>query len=287
MTSLLAALLPLGLILLMFVVGLRLSLTQVIGAFSRPKALSIGLLVQLIVLPAAAFLLSRVLALPAPMAAGLILVAAAPGGVTSNYIAHLARADLALSAAMTLVTTALASITIPLVLTLTGAAELPGAAGLMRMSMIMAGVATLPMGAGMALAAWRPGWANWLGVGLEPASKIIFAAMVLATFIQNWPVMMQHISSVGPAVLALNLIALSLAGAAGFITRLGAQKRRAIMVEASLQNVAVALFVAGTLLDNPAMSVPALIYALVMNISALAQIAMAHKWVGPANLNRT
>jgi len=277
MTNILALFLPLGLILLMFVVGLRLSFTQVAKAFLYPRALVTGLIVQMILLPATAILLARLFGLSESMTVGLVLVAAAPGGVTSNYIAYLARADVALSAAMTLVTTALCAITIPFVLVLTGLTELPGIAGLIRMSMLMIGVALVPMVAGMALANWCPVWAKRVAAILEPASKLAFVSIVLATFLQNWQPMMAHFSSVGPAVIGLNLAALALAGGGGLLLGLGIERRRAIMVEASLQNVAVAMFVAGSLLQNPALAIPALIYALVMNISALLQIGLAQK----------
>lgn len=277
MTEILARLLPLGLILLMFVVGLRLKPDALKVAFLRPAALALGLAVQVIGLPLVAFALAWIFALAGPMAAGLVLVAAAPGGVTSNYIALLARADLALSAAMTLVTTALASLTIPLVLVLAGVADLPGAGGLARISLMMAAIALGPMLLGMMLARLAPGGSARIGTVLEPVSRLVFIAMVLATFAQNWGPMVQNLTSVGPAVLALNLSALALAAAAAALAGLGAARRRAIMVEASLQNVAVALFVAGTLLGKPEMTVPALVYAVVMNASALVQIGLARR----------
>jgi len=282
MAELLAKLLPIGLMLLMFVVGLRLEARHLGAVFRNPRALGIGLAVQLIGLPALAVLLAVLLRLPAPMAAGLVLVAAAPGGVTSNYIAHLARADLALSTAMTLVTTALASVTIPLVLSLAGAADLPTAGGLARISGLMVGVALVPMLLGMALSTTAPSAAKTVINGLEPASRIVFIAMVVATFIQNWGAMTAHFASTGAAVVALNLGALALAFGVGTLARLRRTQVRAIMVEASLQNVAVALFVAGAVLHDPAMSVPALIYAMVMNVTALAQILLGRARAGMA-----
>lgn len=272
MAALLAKLLPIGLILLMFVVGLRLRPSSVKGVLGRPKALATGLAVQLFTLPVAALLLGQLFGLTGPMLLGLVLIAAAPGGVTSNYIAHLARADLALSAAMTLITTALVSLTIPLVLGLTGVGEISGASGLTRLSMIMVGVAVAPMALGMGLATWKPHRAEWLLRGLEPVAKLVFAAVVVATFVQNWEPMQANLGTVGPAVALLNLAALGLAFVAGRGMGLSSPDRRAIMVEASLQNVAVALFVAGGVLGEPAATVPALIYAMTMNISALALI---------------
>ena len=282
MAALLAKLLPLGLILLMFVVGLRLRPAALGAVLSRPRALGTGLGVQLIGLPVVALGLGLAFGLSGPMLLGLVLVAAAPGGVTSNYIAHLARAELALSAAMTLVTTALASVTIPLVLGLTGLGEISGASGLSRLSLIMLVVAVAPMGLGMGLAAWKPRFAARLLGGLEPMAKLVFAAMVIATFVQNWGPMQANLATVGPAVVLLNLAALGLGYVAGQAVGLSTPDRRAIMVEASLQNVAVALFVAGAVLGEPAASVPALIYAMMMNVSALGQILAGRRGVATA-----
>ncbi|MCP3969172.1 MAG: hypothetical protein GY717_02395 [Rhodobacteraceae bacterium] len=278
MTEILAKLLPLGLMLLMFVVGLRLSPASLVTVIRQPVALATGLAVQMVALPAVAFTLGWVFALPGPVLAGLVLVAAAPGGVTSNYIAYLARADLALSAAMTLVTTALASLTVPLLMSLTGEATLPEGGGLLGMSGVMAAVAVGPMVAGMAVLGWRPDIAVGILTLLDPGSKLIFIAMVLATFVQNRDAMTANLWTVGPAALALNLSALALAFTASTLIGLAATQRRAVMVEASLQNVAVALFVAAPLLGAPALSVPALVYAVVMNVSALLQIAAARGW---------
>ena len=231
----------------------------------------------MVLLPATAFLLARLFMLSDPMTIGLILIAAAPGGVTSNYIAHLARADVALSAAMTLVTTALSALSIPLILVLAGLTELPGISALARFSGMMIGVALVPMAVGAGLATWWPNGAKYAIRVLDPLSKLVFATVVLATFIQNWQPMMAHFSSVGPAVIGLNLAALGLAGGAALLLDLRGESRRAIMVEASLQNVAVAMFVAGSLLHNTTLAIPALIYALVMNVSAIAQIGFANR----------
>lgn len=277
MTDLLAKLLPLGLALLMLVVGLRLKSRDIAVVFRHPKALAVGLVVQLITLPVLAFLLGRALGLTPMMQAGLVLVAAAPGGVTSNYIAHLARADLALSTGMTLMSTLLASVTIPAVLALFGVADLGGATGIARLSGAMLAVSIVPMLLGMALGAVSHRWQHRLLVVLEPVAKAIFAAMVLATFVQNWQPMQANVAEVGLAVIGLNLGALCLALMASKFTNLPWAQTRAIMVEASLQNVAVAMFVAGSLLGEPALVVPGLLYAMMMNLSALVQIYLGNR----------
>lgn len=273
MTEVLAKLLPLGLALLMFVVGLRLRPGDIWAVFKTPKALAIGLVVQVVALPVLAYFLARALGLPLIMQAGLVLVAAAPGGVTSNYIAYLVRADLALSTGMTLITTLLTSLSIPLVLSIFNVGGFDTATSLTKLSLAMLAVSIVPLllGMGLMVASSRIG-ARVLSV-MEPVARVVFFAMVAATFVQNWGPMWANLADVGVAVVALNLGALGLGYGASRAAGLSSEKTRAIMVEASLQNVAVALFVAGSILEQPALSVPALIYAMVMNISALVQIA--------------
>jgi len=273
MAALIAKLIPIGLMLMMFVVGLRLRLFHLKSVFADPRALGAGLVVQVLALPLLALFLGLIFGLSGPFLTGVVLAAAAPGGVTSNYIAHLVRADLGLSVALTLITTVLVSLTLPLVLVLTGQGLLPNAAALAKMSLAMGLVTLLPMSLGLAVRHWRPIWANVSLRVLDPIAKWAFAAMVLATFVQNRDVLAEYAARIGPVMILLNLGALTLATIAARALWLPKDQSRAIMVEASLQNIAVVLFVAGTILGNPALSVPGLIYAVVMNVSAVTQIA--------------
>ncbi len=275
MTQALSALLPAGLALLMLSVGLRLSILDLATTLRRPRALVAGLTVQIAVLPCAAVLIAGIFRLPPEMAAGLILVAAAPGGVTSNYICVLARGDLALSAAMTLCTTLLCSLTIPAVLLIadTGIALTPQS--LLRISLSMAGIALVPLLVGLALNTYAPLWSQALRRGLDPAARLIFLAIVAATLVGNWPEITANIRQIGPAGFALNLCAILAGAVAGVLFRLRRRQRRAIMVEASLQNVAVPIFLANGILQAPELAIPGLVYVFAMNISALAQIGWA------------
>lgn len=272
MTDLLAKILPLGLALLMLVVGLRLKPRDFARVFRHPKALGVGLAVQLAALPFLAFLLGTSLGLSPAMQLGLVLVAAAPGGVTSNYIAHLARADLALSTSMTLLTTLLACVTIPVVLAVFSAAGSIGLVALVKLSGLMLVVSVLPMLMGMSLGVVSGQWQACALTVLEPLAKAIFAAMVLATFVQNWGAMQANLKDIGFAVIALNLGALVLTALAGLVAGLPSVQVRAIMVEASLQNVAVAMFVAASVLGQPALVVPGLLYAMMMNVTGLVLV---------------
>lgn len=136
MTSLISVFLPAAMMVLMASLGLRLHPRELVATLRRPRALGAGLAVQMIGLPLAAFGIAHLFGLSAGLAAGLMLVAASPGGVSSNYITHLARGRVALSVAMTLTTSLAAPVTLPLVLALCGIAT-PSPTALLRISFSM------------------------------------------------------------------------------------------------------------------------------------------------------
>jgi BASS family bile acid:Na+ symporter len=275
-----SAFLPLGMIVLMFVLGLRLTPREIIAPLAMPRVLGLGLVIQMLGLPLLAWVIGRVAGLPPALFAGFMLAAAAPGGVTSNYIAYLVRADLALSVTMTVMTSLAISISLPLVLAL-AQARLPGTTGLGDIGLGMAQVTVLPIAAGMALRAARPEWAARLRTGAEPLGKTIFAILVLGTFVQNRAVMQEHFVELGAPVVMLNLGALVLGRGIPALAGVDAVSARAIMVETSLQNVAVTIFVASTLMGRPDLAVPGLLYAVVMNVTALILIGAARRFRHP------
>lgn len=274
MAQLISIFLPLAMVVLMASLGLRLRFADLAATARAPRALTTGLVVQLIGLPLMAFAITLALGLSAPLAAGVMLVAASPGGVSSNYIAHLARGRVALSVAMTLCTSLAAPLTLPLVLAAAGATA-PAPAALLRISFGMTLVAIAPLALGMTFAHFAPRIAALTERRLAPIAKALFVLMVLATFAQNWGAMSDAFGAVGLAIGLLALAAPGLALAAGRAMRLDPAERRTIAVEASLQNVAIAIFVAGPVLGTPQLAIPALIYAVCMNLVALVLIAVA------------
>lgn len=267
-----AAFLPVAMMVLMLTLGLRLRLADLAAVVARPRALLTGLAVQVVGLPVLALGLIAGLGLTGTLAAGLVLLAASPGGVSSNYIAHLARGSVALSVTMTALTSLLAPLSLPLVLAATGLARL-APVDLLRVSLGMSAVAVLPLALGMMLTARAPRLAARAEARLAPLAKALFVAMVLATFWQNRAAMADLAGRASAAILALALAAPGLALAAGRVMRLTPPEARTIAIEASLQNVAVTMFVAGALLHDPALAVPALVYAVGMNVVAVGMIA--------------
>lgn len=272
------ALLSAGLAFLMLVVGLRLRWDDFRNLGHQPRALAIGFAAQMVWLPVLAMGLSRSFGLAPELALGLLVVAAAPGGITSNFITLIARGDVALSATMTLGTSLAASVSIPMVLYLAGAPVSVGMESLVwaigRTGLAVLAVSAVPLLVGMALNLAYPDTVGRLMAVLERLASAIFFAIVAVAFVQNWGAMTAHAAMIGPAVALLNLGAVAGGFAAGAAGRLPFRQSLAIAIECGLQNVAMAMFVAAGVLGQPGLVIPALVYAVMMNVTALVLIVI-------------
>jgi BASS family bile acid:Na+ symporter len=222
-------------------------------------------------LPVLAWLISRLLELSPDITLGLMIIAVCPGGITSNYVSLLAGADVALSTAMTLVTSVAAGLTIPLLLNFSGV-EI-GSASLAGMVLVMTVVAALPLVAGMGVRAAMPHRAETLKLFLDKPAKIVFAGIVLATFWQNRAALAESALAAGPAAVLLNGAGVLLALSTSLIVQASRQQALAIAVETGLQNAAIAIFICSGILGRPEIAIPALLYAVVMNVTALLLVS--------------
>ena len=270
-----AIILPISLAFLMFTVGLRLSFGHLAGTAAKPGPLLAGLAVQMVVLPALAWGIIHLFRLPPEAALGLMIIAVCPGGITSNYVSLLAGADVALSTAMTLVTSLAASLSIPLLLGLSGIEV--GATSLVRMAVVMTAVTAVPLFLGMAPRAFAPATAERISRATDKLAKAVFAGIVLATFWQNREALITSAADTGPAVVLLNVTAVLIALATRFLPGVSRPQSLAIAVETGLQNAAIAIFICSSLLGRPELAVPALIYAVVMNVTALVLVAVSRR----------
>lgn len=278
-----AVLLPAGLFLIMVAVGLGMRLPDFTALGDRKLALGLGLAAQIFGLPAAAFAIAGITGLQPEMAVGLVIVAAAPGGVTSNFLTLMARGDVALSIAMTAVTSLLSTLTVPVVVGFAVAHFLGGSETIrLPLGMTVGSVVVItavPLILGMTLRAKLPDFSVRILPAARKAAALIFASIVVYTFWGQWDAIERHWRSVGPAVVLLNVLALAGGLAIGRATRLDVRQSIAIAVECGLQNVALALFVAVGILAAPELAIPAMIYAIVMNISILMMIAIGRRLV--------
>ena len=264
--------LPSGLAFIMFAMGLTLKFGDFRQVFMQPRALVLGLFVQLVFLPLLAFALLQGGPLSPALAVGVMVLAASPGGITSNLLTHLARGDVALSVTLTALSSLLGMIGVPLVVGLSMAWFMPmQRVGDLSVGKMMVGVflvSTLPVLTGLLARHLWPRGAVRLQALAGPLSVGIFLLIVLAAFVSSWQVMMAHIAVIGPLMLLLNglvmLVGWRLARFGGFSRR----QAVAISLEGGLQNGALGIFVAIGLLHDKTMMIPSITYALVMNFTA-------------------
>lgn len=269
-------LLPLGLAFIMFAMGLALTTADFRVVAARPRAVALGLTCQMLLLPAAAFVVVTGFGIRPDFAIGLMILAACPGGITSNLLTHLAGGATALSVSLTAITSIAGVLSVPLVVNMAlihfgdGARDLPVAGMVSGMFM----VSTLPLVCGMAVRARAPGIAARMAGLARQVATALFALIVVGAFASQWRVMMDNAAETLPPALVLNAGAMALAAVLARVVALERCERIAIVLETGLQNGALAIFVAATLLASPSMMVPAIVYALAMNLSALAFIAV-------------
>jgi BASS family bile acid:Na+ symporter len=272
----LKVLLPLSLAFIMFSMGLSLVIDDFKRVVLHPRAMAFGLFSQMLILPLIAFTLVTLFSLAPELAVGLLILAASPGGITSNLLTHIAGGDSALSVSLTAVTSLLSVFSLPLIVNLgmtlyagsTESLSLPLASMILGIFLI----STLPLLLGMLIRRYLPAAAKRIEPGARKTAVFLFLMIVVATFMGQWGSIGENFATAGPIVIALNIATIAFALGGGRLLGLDTGQRIAIGLECGLQNAAMGIFVAGTLLANSTMIVPSIIYALVMNISAAAFI---------------
>jgi BASS family bile acid:Na+ symporter len=243
--------------LVMFGVALDLKLDDFRRAIRTPKGPLVGVVAQFVVLPAATFLLTLVLAVPPSVALGMILVASCPGGNISNFVTHLSRGDTALSVTMTAISTALAVVMTPLNLTFWGGLN-PATASVLRevhidaleMLGTVAVLLGVPLVAGMVVAAKLPKLAGWLRRPFKVLSLVFFAAFIVVAFRKNFDHFLVSIGLIFLPVLLHNALALSSGYGAARLAGLAPAQRRAVAVEVGIQNSGLGLILIFNFFDG-------------------------------------
>lgn len=285
MTAIIASLLPAGLAFIMFALGLKLSVADFERVAARPGAIALGLVAQVLLLPLTAFALAVAFRLSPEAAVGLMILAACPGGVSAAMITNLARGDTCLSITLTAFTSLLAFLTVPAVVGLSlqyflgadGAVTFPVAQGIGGLFLIT----LVPVAAGLMLK--RTSWySEGFARAMERLATIVFFVIVVSTFVNEWPNITEHFSSIGPAILLLNAVTMTTGALLGIAARLPADGRIALAVECGIQNSALGITVAVSVLQVAEFAVPSVIYAFLMNVTALALIAVRQLQPGRA-----
>jgi len=274
-------LLPIGLAFIMFAIGLGLTVSDFTRIARYPRAIFVGLMNQIVLLPLIGLAVLVGYEGRPEFALGIMILAASPGGITSNLLTTLAGGNAALSVSMTALTSLISVISVPIILGFSQTFFLGSGQDIqMPMGFIMGSILVvtgLPIALGMALQAWKPNWANWARPKARHLATIIFALIVASAFVGQMDNILNYFAEIGPRLVVLNLATMALGLFTARALGLGRGDRIAIALECGLQNAALAIFIAVSVLGNPILVVPAITYALVMNISAAGFILWARR----------
>lgn len=272
------------LLVLMFLLGTDLDKKAFEGVTKNPRAILAGMTGQIILLPLIAFLIAWALKLPPVYFMGLTLVACCPGGSSSNVFSMLAKGDVALSVTLTAISSIVTLFTLPFIMEVvaTFVSDQSGATISLPVGKLLIQNVVLflvPMLLGIALKKFRPEAAKRVNRAL---SKIAFPALIvlaLTFFLQYTKEIFDNFALLGLAATTLILAAMLCSSLLSRAGKFGKAVRRTIVIEVGMQNAAQAIAIATSpfIFDSGEMAIPAIIYALMMNVVLLIYVAIVKR----------
>jgi len=260
--------LPVALALIMFSLGLTIDRSDFAGLRYAPRPVLLGLSAQLLSVPLLAIITIRIFELPPALAAGLMILSFCPGGVTSNWFSHLARANVPLSISLTVIASLITPFSIPLLSELAlqnlmqdqRSVHIPPGLTMLRLLM----VSVVPVLIGMLIRArLRVISDRWQPV-IYRFSSLLFIVVIFAIIIQQWHSLPGLLAQAGAASMAMILSGMLLGGLLGHAFKLGTRDTRTISIEVGMQNGGMALLVTQNVLQSPELSIVPVVYGLIM-----------------------
>lgn len=271
--------------LLMFDLGLALKPQDFALIVARPKPVLVGLVGQILLLPLIAWGVGNLFHLSPLFMIGIMLVACSPGGSSSNVFSMLAKGDVALSVTLTACSSIITLFTLPLIMTWvtqqvgeTAQIQLPVGNLLMQNLVLMA----VPIGLGLLFSVFRSTWAQKMHKVLRRIAMPALVLLVSVFFFQHRATLMAEFGSLGLTMTVLILASTSAGALLSWLTHLLRQERRTLVIEIGMQNAAQAITIACSplIFDNEVIAIPAIVYALLMNIILLLYIYVCNRWTG-------
>ncbi|MGB3181129.1 MAG: bile acid:sodium symporter family protein [Cyclobacteriaceae bacterium] len=267
-----AVFLPLALAIIMLGMGLSLVPADFKRIVVYPKAVMAGLVAQLVLLPVIAFVLVQAWGLQAELAVGIMILAACPGGATSNLIAHLAKGDTALSITLTAFSSILAVFTIPLIVNFAIVEFMPAGQeqplDVLKTVLSVVAVTLVPVTIGMVIRARAKGFALRMDKPVRVMSAVLLIAIILAAILKERENVLGFFVQAGPVALSLNVVMLSLGYLGSRLLSLSSRQSTTIAIETGIQNGTLGIAIAATIIGNTEMSIPPAIYSLIMFFTA-------------------
>jgi BASS family bile acid:Na+ symporter len=260
--------LPLSLAVIMFGMGLSLTLADFKRIMIYPKAVAIGLTNQIILLPLIAYGLCKLFNLSPELSVGMMILAACPGGATSNLIAHLAKGDTALSVTLTAFSSIITVFTIPIIINFSILHFIPDGSeqqlNVLSTVISVLAITIIPVIIGMVLLRKSPELAHKLDQPFKKISALFFVLIVLAAILKERANVVDYFIQAGPVALTLNIITLALGFWMARLFGVNEKQSRTISIESGIQNGTLGITIAATIIGNSIMPIPSVIYGLLM-----------------------
>ncbi len=264
---------PIALALIMLALGLGLSVDDFSRVLRQPKDFLVGLLCQLILLPIIAFILVKIYNPPLELALGVMIIAAAPGGVTSNVLTKFSNGDVALSISLTAIISLISIISVPLIIF--QSADLLGVTGfnenisMVGIAMKMFLVVTVPVILGMLIRKFATNFIVSKTQMIQRISIGLFVIVFLSIWVEEWDKVISFVTRAGVITLTLNIVMMLVGFYVAKSLIKGMAQRKCISLECGLQNGTLAVFVATQLVDDIVYLVPTAAYALIMFLTSI------------------
>ena len=263
---------PLALALIMLGLGLGLTVNDFKRVLQNPKIFFVGIFSQIVLLPIIAYILILVIEVPIAIALGVMIIASAPGGVTSNVMTKFARGDVALSISLTAVCSLISIISVPLIVfssaKLIGVSNISEEITMTGIALKMAGVVTLPVFIGMIIRKFTENFISNNIKFIERTTGFLFLIVFAAIWIEERNNILSYLSQAGVIVLTLNIVMMIFAYYLAKVFSSNIEQRRCIAIECGLQNGTLAVFVATQIFNEIIYVIPTAAYALIMYITA-------------------
>ncbi len=271
---------PIALAIIMFGLGLGLTIQDFTRLLKFPRDFTIGFFGQVILLPIVAFILIIVFPLPLEIAMGVMIIASAPGGVTSNILTKFANGDVALSVTLTATVSLLAVISVPFIIYFSAdflGIEITKEISMYKIAIKMFFVVTVPVVFGMIVRHLMTNFIISKTLLVQRLSVILFLIVFLSIWIEEWDKITSFLYKAGFISLVLNLTMIFLGFFLAKYFASGIAQRKCISLECGLQNGTLALFVGTQLFDDIVFMVPTAAYALIMFVTSIFFVLIVRK----------
>ena len=273
--------LPLALAFIMFALGLGLTGADFLRVIKQPRDFFVGTFSQIILLPIIAFILVKLWPISPELAIGVMIIAAAPGGVTSNILTSFAKGDVALSISLTAIISLLSVITVPFIILtsviLIENSDLDLNISLTNMAISMFLIVTVPVIIGMIFRKFASNVAIKFESIAKKISAVLFVIVLLGAILAEKDNVVSYFAQAGLITLVLNVVMMIVAYYIAQLLASGTQQKKCITIECGLQNGTLAIFVATSIFGGGIYVIPAATYSLIMFATSLIFVYFVRK----------